>query len=76
MWRSLFARHISSEPLACACCRTEEPEVVERLVVRAGEYLDQAAALEAAEMPVVGNRSTPRSSKPAAYEKRLSREAL
>ena len=31
--------------------RTEEPEVVERLVVRAGEYLDQAAALEAAEMP-------------------------
>jgi hypothetical protein len=35
--------------------RTEEPEVVERLVVRAREYLDQAAALEAAEMPVVGN---------------------
>jgi hypothetical protein len=29
--------------------RTEEPEVVERLVVRAGEYLDQAAALEAAQ---------------------------
>jgi hypothetical protein len=28
--------------------RTEEPEVVERLVLKAGEYLDQAAALEAA----------------------------
>jgi hypothetical protein len=32
--------------------RTEETEVVERLVVRAGEYLDQAAALEAARPPV------------------------
>jgi hypothetical protein len=37
-----------SEALACAAVRTEEPEVVERLVVRAGEYLDQAAVLEAA----------------------------
>jgi hypothetical protein len=32
--------------------RTEETEVVERLVLRAGEYLDQAAALEAARPPV------------------------
>jgi hypothetical protein len=32
--------------------RTEEPDVVERLVVRAGEYLDQAAVLEAAQTPV------------------------
>jgi hypothetical protein len=32
--------------------RTEEPEVVERLVLRAGEYLDQAAVLEAAQTPV------------------------
>jgi hypothetical protein len=33
--------------------RTEEPEVVECLVLRAGEYLDQAAALEAAQRPVL-----------------------
>ena len=33
--------------------RTEEPEVVERLVLRAGEYLDQATALEVAQRPVL-----------------------
>jgi hypothetical protein len=33
--------------------RTEEPEVVERIVLRAGEYRDQAAALEVAQRPVL-----------------------
>jgi hypothetical protein len=33
--------------------RTEEPEVVERLVLRAGEYLDQATALEVVQRPVL-----------------------
>jgi hypothetical protein len=33
--------------------RTGEPEVVERLVLRAGEYLDQATALEVAQRAVL-----------------------
>jgi hypothetical protein len=44
------ASAISSEVLAV---RTEEPDVVERLVLTAGEYLDQATALEVAQRPVL-----------------------
>ena len=50
---------------------TEEPEVVERLVLRAGEYLDQATALKWPKGPFWKSSSTPHSSKSLQQTKAL-----